>query len=180
MNIIGMIDVTKASLAGLVQAAYSLSKPQGLGILHYEEGDLTSAEVVEIISRRHGSCAVNMDYVNGRACKFNVKVKENRYYVRNVWHDHSDHQFKILLEAVGLSGGLIETAREEQKNHEKLCEKVALDFLANIGGKYEEPESYDPEGDISEKVIEGLWVGLGRGTIDRTPLLEKTIWEIIT
>jgi len=102
MDTSNMIDITGASLIRAAQCAYTLSAPQGLGFLHFEEGGLSDNEAEGLID---GGCRHNfplsMDYVKGRSCKFHVYKKEGRLYIAKSWYDHTEEDLKTLLVAIG-------------------------------------------------------------------------------
>jgi len=95
-----MIDVTDVNMVKFVQKVYELSQPQGMGMLHYQSGGLTSAEATELIN---ADGTVNLDYVKGRACKMYTRKKEGRLVIDDKWYDHTNEQLAELLEHVGLS-----------------------------------------------------------------------------
>lgn len=111
----GMIDVTDAPLEAIVRAAYSFSRPQGLGHLHYQPGDLTDEEFAQIITATAGPSfvALSMDYVKGRACKMTVFQQDGRRYIDNRWYNHSDGQLRQFLETIGIDPSAIEVARSK-------------------------------------------------------------------
>lgn len=63
-------------------ALYNASKPQGLGILHYDPKPLTIAEAKEVLSKSE-----HVDYLKGRVIKVwlpeNAKVFDARLYDRD-------------------------------------------------------------------------------------------------
>ena len=95
-----MIDITNSNLIDVVKAAYDLSKPQGLGHMHFQPGSLTDDEALEIINPCD-CIPVMMDYVKGRSCKFNVYKRDGRLLIHDVWYDHSDSDLKELLKRIG-------------------------------------------------------------------------------
>jgi hypothetical protein len=95
------IDITGADLRAVIQAAYKLSEPQGMGFLHAKPGPLTEAEVDAILARGTPAHPVNMDYINGRACKFYVQVSEGVTQIASRWYDHTDDDTAALLKAIG-------------------------------------------------------------------------------
>lgn len=98
----GMIDVSGCDVRELVRAAYDLSVPQGLGFLHYTPDSLSEEEIDEILAMPSmAHCLVNMDYVKGRACKFNVWQEGESLQIANPWYDHTDAQLTELLRRVG-------------------------------------------------------------------------------
>jgi hypothetical protein len=97
-------------LRALVKKAYDLSRPQGLGFLHYREGDLDDALVDEILSRDRDRCAFSTDYVQGRAVKFSVYRDDDGLYVGARWFDHNHWSYTALLGSVGVPEDAIITA----------------------------------------------------------------------
>lgn len=99
MNKDNMIDITGANLVDVAKAAYDLSSPQGMGILHYEEGSLTDDEAKSMVTEGD-RCPLSLDYVKGRACKLTVFADGDRLYIPNNWYDHSPDQLKQLVERI--------------------------------------------------------------------------------
>ena len=99
MNTDNKIEITGADLKELAKAAYDLSRPQGLGILHYEEGGLTDQEAESLIIDDE-RWPLAMDYVKGRACKMRVYKDGDRLYIHKKWYDHTDEQLKELLNRI--------------------------------------------------------------------------------
>lgn len=98
----GMIEVTGVDLRELVKGAYALSRPVGIGFLHYKDGELDDATVDEIV-RSEGRSAVSMDYVYGRQCKFHVtRDEDGRLWTNSSWYDHTSSDLRALLKRVGI------------------------------------------------------------------------------
>lgn len=101
-----MIEVTGVDLRKLVQAVYRNSRPQGLGMLHFKEGDLSSEQVEKIVGDVRVSgveSVLRLDYVNGRACKFGLYRDESeRLWVRKDWFDHSELDLRRMLKEAGV------------------------------------------------------------------------------
>ena len=99
-----MIKITGVDLRAFVQAVYDLSRPQGLGVLHYQEGSLTDEEADMILNTAfsYAGLALALDYVHGRACKMSVYREDGDLFISNRWFDHSDSQLAELLERVGI------------------------------------------------------------------------------
>jgi hypothetical protein len=99
-----MIEVTGVDLVKLVQQAYALSHPQGLGFIHYQDGDLPEADAKAIIDREkpEGRIAASMDYVKGRGCKMTVFRQDGKLFIKEAWFDHSAAQLRTLLERIGM------------------------------------------------------------------------------
>lgn len=97
------IDITGIDLKEFVKEVYALSKPQGMGILHYQEGELSDTDAQEIIEKFKNSerIAISMDYVRGRACKMTVWKENGKLLIVDNWYDHSDLQFEALLKKFG-------------------------------------------------------------------------------
>ena len=101
-----MIDITKVDLIEFVKAVYHYSNPQGLGILHYVEGDeLTTKEAKSFIHEPDeiSGGIVDMDYVKGRACKFNTHYTDNKTCISDSWYDHTNEQYDELLSSIGFN-----------------------------------------------------------------------------
>lgn len=97
----GMIEITGVDLVKFAQKAYELSVPQGLGFMHFTPRPLDESEAKEMICME-GRCPLSMDYVHGRACKLTVFKEDNKLFVPPSWYDHTDEQFRNLLEAFGI------------------------------------------------------------------------------
>ena len=84
----------------LVANAYKMSRPVGMGLLHYREGDIPEEVLEALVSRLDSpNGTVSMDYVLGRQCKFCIFKRDNEMFIEDYWYDHSPEQFKALLEA---------------------------------------------------------------------------------
>ena len=99
MDTENMIDITGIDLKKVVKAAYDLSRPQGMGFIHYEEGGLTDTEAESLIDVE-SKCPVSLDYVKGRACKFNVFRKGGKNYIAKYWYDHTEQDLENLLDRI--------------------------------------------------------------------------------
>ena len=93
-----MIDITGVDLIKFVKKAYELSKPLGLGLLHYTPEPLSDEEAKECIIKGE----VGMDYVKGRSCKMRARFDDGRLLIRDKWFDHTDVQLTELLDHVGI------------------------------------------------------------------------------
>jgi hypothetical protein len=98
------LDITGVNLIDLVKAVYELSRPQGLGFLHFEEGGLTDEEAEQLVSRsdRNGHMRLGLDYVKGRACKFHAFSAGDRLLMNARWYDHTADDTTALLKRLGL------------------------------------------------------------------------------
>ncbi len=102
MDISNMIEITGCDLRQVVQEVYLLSKPQGLGHLHYENGPLDQETIDLILEGDDVRCVFSMDYVQGRYCKFAVFRHDDKLYMHNSWYDHSEEQLAELCERIGV------------------------------------------------------------------------------
>jgi hypothetical protein len=97
-----MIQLGNVDLVKFAQAAYALSKPQGMGRMHYIPGELQEWDARELV-RQEGDCVLSMDYVHGRACKMNVfRNATGGLEIREAWYDHTDAQLAELLGRFGI------------------------------------------------------------------------------
>ena len=100
-----LLEITGVNLVELVKRVYDGSVPAGMGLIHYEAGELTDEEAKALIreARCNGDAVVNMDYVKGRCCKFTVWEEDGRHFVPRKWHDHTDNHYIGLLGAFGVT-----------------------------------------------------------------------------
>lgn len=93
-----MIEVTSIDLKELIKAAYKLSRPQGMGFVHFEEGELDKDSINKIIDKTNNDyCALSMDYVKGRAVKLTVFKEDGKLFIPNRWFDHSEEDLINLI-----------------------------------------------------------------------------------
>jgi hypothetical protein len=95
-----MIEITGIDLVKFVQKVYDLSSSQGFGFLHFRPHPLSKFEALEIIKRGETFCGkwfLEMDYINGRACKMTAYIKDGKMYIGDSWYDHTDDQLNELL-----------------------------------------------------------------------------------
>ena len=97
-----MIEIQEHQIKELVKAVYNMSEPVGMGFLHYTPEDLTDEEAKGLIDMASKTCVVSMDYVNGRQCKFSIFKVGDKFAVANSWGDHSDWEYAIMLNSVGV------------------------------------------------------------------------------
>lgn len=89
-------------LFNLVKKVYELSTPQGLGALE-PVTELTDEQTQNILDKSDSPrLAVDMDYVNGRACKFIVFKNNGKLTIKDYWYDHTDEQFETLLKTFNI------------------------------------------------------------------------------
>jgi len=101
-----MIDLTGVDKVKLIQKVYEMSVPQGMGFLHYQNEPLSEEDAKRCLreydpSRTFDQVIIGMDYVHGRACKFNAWVNnEGELYCHDRWFDHTPEQLDVLLEGL--------------------------------------------------------------------------------
>lgn len=81
-----------------IKAAYDLSRPVGMGFMHYQPGGLTDEEAQSLVQPNG---RVRMDYVKGRCCKFKINDKGTHLEIFDPWHDHSAEDLEELLRRIG-------------------------------------------------------------------------------
>lgn len=110
------IEVTGFDPLVFIREVYNLSKPLGMGYLHYRPGDCPEMLPESIWNQRQHfdydgiHPVVHLDYVYGRCCKMPIYklAKEERYFVRKQWMDHSPEDYKELFRRCDLDPELIE------------------------------------------------------------------------
>jgi hypothetical protein len=91
-----VIDVTSVDMVKFAQKVFELSAPQGYGFMHFTKTPLDEKEAESMIAP---DGTLDMDYVHGRACKMNVRIKDGKKVIRDQWYDHTSEQLKQLLDA---------------------------------------------------------------------------------
>ena len=133
-----MIDVTGIDLVAFTKHCYDLSAPQGLGLLHSQDGPLGESDAQRMVQacEGHPSLALSLDYVYGRSIKMQVHRSESigevvirggdasvmgwvekgtfegRLLIRDFWLDHTPGQFSELLGRAGAGSRVFPEARE--------------------------------------------------------------------
>lgn len=99
-----MIELPKTvDLVKFAQKVYELSVPQGLGFLNFALGGLSEEDAKDcIIDNPTSTTVLSMDYVHGRSCKMHVYNREGKWWLPQVWYDHTDAQYNELLKTFGL------------------------------------------------------------------------------
>lgn len=95
------VPIAPDKLVPFIQTAYQLSRPQGMGMLHFNPAPMTDAEAQSIIDAADGG-PIYMDYVRGRAVKLNIRINGESHFVedRGTWFDHSSSAWRALLDIV--------------------------------------------------------------------------------
>jgi hypothetical protein len=99
------IDVSKASIADLIKHAYALSHSHGLGLLHFEPGDLDDETLKSVANNPHnrgGVTMIHMDYIKGRSVKMTIYLKGDKKYILNRWYGHSPADLERFLTETGV------------------------------------------------------------------------------
>ncbi len=92
------IEIPADKVRAAVCAAYDLSHPVGMGVLHYRHGPLDADTLDRIVGNGE---SIRMDYVHGRQCKFSIQKQGEKYFVRAPWYDHTDEDLAVLLRQIG-------------------------------------------------------------------------------
>jgi hypothetical protein len=99
-----MVDFTGVDLRELVKAVYELSKPIGMGFIHYEEGPIPEG-ILEVCVTAHEndkSISLSLDYVLGRGCKFTLFREKGKLLAYRDWYDHTPQQMEALMNKFGI------------------------------------------------------------------------------
>lgn len=103
MDTSNMVEITGTDLREFAKAVYDLSRPQGLGMLHYTTEPVTDDLIDHYINDSDDQIALSMDYVRGRACKMRVFREDGKLFIPQLWYDHTDEAFKKLLTQFGIA-----------------------------------------------------------------------------
>ena len=95
-----MLDITGVNLVKFVKEVYNLSRPQGLGFIHFTPGPLSSNEASLYVRPPGSYIRVSTDYIRGRACKMVVWEESRKLLIRDRWFDHSSEDLDELLRRV--------------------------------------------------------------------------------
>lgn len=97
-----MIDITGVNLVKFVQEVYNLSKPQGMGFMHFTPEPLSDSDAARVIdeSKNDTFIELSLDYVNGRSCKMTIFKDGDKRFIRDAWYDHGPSLLKELLEKI--------------------------------------------------------------------------------
>ena len=98
-----IIDVTGVDLVKFVQEVYNLSKPQGMGLIHFTPEPLSDSDAAQVIeqSTNNDSIELSLDYVKGRACKMVIFKDGDKRYIQDTWFDHGSGLLEQLLKNIG-------------------------------------------------------------------------------
>ena len=89
-------------LVKFAQKVYELSKPQGLGFFNFVQDELSETDAKKFVDMSRPGYCLQMDYIRGRACKMTVFKQDGKNCVSDTWYDHTDKQYKELLQAFGV------------------------------------------------------------------------------
>lgn len=144
-------DPVAVPIEALINHVYALSTPRGLGFVHYQEGaDVPAAEMEHILKwyEPDRSCALKLDYVCGRAVKFDLKNDgKGGLWWKARWYDHYKDDSVALMIRLGLAANAIQAdalydaalAAEAQKNKDYedsliVASVEGVRLLAEAGG----------------------------------------------
>ena len=96
------IEVTGIDLVKFTQKVYELSRPQGMGFLHFTPEPLVESEAKQLVQPDDARNLLDMDYVRGRACKMHVWKEGDKWFISDAWYDHTDRAYDELLSAFGI------------------------------------------------------------------------------
>lgn len=94
------LELHNVTARQLIQAVYAHSRPQGLGFLHFERGPLSEEDTDLLIEAQRDDQHINLDYVNGRACKFYAVKRGENWYTSTEWYDHGESDIEGLLKTL--------------------------------------------------------------------------------
>lgn len=94
-----MIEIPEDKLTALISAVYNISRPVGMGRLHYRPGPIPDELLKHILGNPYG---IHMDYLYGRQCKFSVQEIEGHYFISKSWPDHSAEDLAQVLKEIGV------------------------------------------------------------------------------
>lgn len=103
-------SVPQEKLGEVLAAAFDLSRPQGLGFLHYKPGSADAEMFRDDIKRAIAADtskpffkSIHLDYVQGCACKFSIRYDADGWFVEGPrWYDHSPEALLELVNRCGL------------------------------------------------------------------------------
>lgn len=113
------IRIPTTLVAAVVAHAYNLSRPQGLGFMHYTPEPMTLEEAQQVVdaggtSFGHTKVGVSLDYVNGRAVKLHIREDVEGYFLEDdgTWFDHGPTLWAELKRLIATDIANCETTRE--------------------------------------------------------------------
>lgn len=82
------MDIRNLDKARVLKALYNRSRPQGMGIFHYDPKPMTDTEAAELLKRQ-----TYFDYVKGRVLKVDLKgdYLETALYDRDMGHGAAEY-----------------------------------------------------------------------------------------
>jgi hypothetical protein len=100
------IQINRENLPKVIAKAFDLSKPQGMGILHFMPGPIPEDELSWILASADEAKLtdhkkIRLDYVQGRAVKLSIHYDEGSqhwYLEGDRWYDHSPAAWEDLKE----------------------------------------------------------------------------------
>lgn len=95
------IPLSEDQVREIIRRAYRLSRPQGMGYLHFKEGEIPE-NVIDEIASRATAFGIAMDYVMGRSVKLGIDREGDQFYYSDngYWFDHSAEDLRQLLDGI--------------------------------------------------------------------------------
>lgn len=90
------VNVPVDKINDFVKKAFEISRPQGMGILHFSPNDTLSDEMIQS-NLTNNEVALSFDYLAGRAMKFRLFKEKGLYYFCERWFDHTEEDVLELL-----------------------------------------------------------------------------------
>lgn len=88
------IDISNLDKAAVLAALYNGSRPQGLGVLHFDPTPMTTEEARSLVEKR-----TYFDYLNGRVLKMNLAgdTLDPRLYDRDLGEGAAERALSKLV-----------------------------------------------------------------------------------
>lgn len=146
----GQFNVTGIDPRLIIQAAFTGSRPQGLGFLHHQPGGLSEDEMAAVSKPGHDG-SIHIDYLRGRSMKFHLRRDRDsgEMFFDLDWYDHGRRASEQLMRDICLPDveAAIEAARagKKAKEDEWLAQELeaarsAVGFIA--AGQTSRPDGY--------------------------------------
>lgn len=106
-NVTPKFRIPDNRLNAAIRAAYSLSRPQGMGMFHFRPGPMRPDDAEEIIEAQKMRGRISLDYVSGRAVKLTILRDDEGWFLRDEgrWFDHPPADFTVLKNTINGSEG---------------------------------------------------------------------------
>jgi len=95
------IDITNVDLVEFAKAVYELSDH-----LIPDLDPLTEEEIEQVVIPAPSAFALRMDSIRGVPCKMGAyRNPDGKIHIENTWYDHTDEQFKAILDRFNIEYG---------------------------------------------------------------------------